>query len=49
MPNVEALAEEMELTCDYLEAEIILDGEICIPDMYLYQTEEHLIVTTFND
>jgi hypothetical protein len=47
MPNIEALAEEMELTCDYLEAEFILDGEFCIPDVYLYQTDEHLVVTTF--
>ena len=47
MPNVEALAEEMELTCDYLASEFIIDGEFCIPSVYLYQNETHLVVTTF--
>ncbi len=33
MPNVDALAEEMELTCDYLAAKFIIDGEFFIPEI----------------
>jgi len=49
MENLEGIAEQFEVTVDYLEDEFIIDGIFQPPSTYIYVGKAHIVVTDYNE
>ena len=49
MANLEKIAEEFELTVDYLEDEFILDNELHIPSLYMEIDDDQIVFYDYDE